>query len=141
MLRPAMVGNKPAFQGICWTGIAFSSLLKEAIFDLFPNAKLIPLPEGDHAHPERSMTALPVELDPGEPPLPAEPEAQTPTTVEVRQMPALSARVPCESVCFWRGRPCWWRCSRSGLGGWSFSISPNDAFASYRPSRTSSPRR
>ncbi len=89
MLRPAMVGNKPAFQGILLDWNRVSSLLKEAIFDLFPNAKLIPLPEGDHAHPERSMTVLPVELDPGEPPLPAEPEAQTPTTVEVRQMPAL----------------------------------------------------
>jgi signal transduction histidine kinase len=100
MLRPVLVGNIPAFQGILLDWDLVSAELKKEIADEFPNAKLIPLPEGELKVPEHSMTALPVEFDPGVPsfqgeiPLPPANESQQTgaeqeTISETRQMPEL----------------------------------------------------
>src|SRR5205814_10131263 len=37
--------------------------------DRFPDARLVPLPDGTPANAERVMSSLPVQLDPGPPPL------------------------------------------------------------------------
>lgn len=69
MVRSVLVGERLVFQGfVCdWTKLQL--LLKNEIEDLFPEARFIPLPEGDPPSPERTMTALPVELDPNLPDL------------------------------------------------------------------------
>src|SRR5205814_8421588 len=60
-------------QGIVldWPGL--QNLLAAEVRDLFPSAKVLPMREAEPPHPERTMTMLPVELDPGEAPAPAPP--------------------------------------------------------------------
>ena len=48
-------------------------LLLEEVKDLFPDARLVAVKDPAAASPERAMTALPVQLDPG--PTPALPPA------------------------------------------------------------------
>lgn len=63
-------------QGIVLDWPALQNLLAAEVRDLFPKAKVLPMHAEVPPHPERTMTALPVELDPGEAPAvpPAPPE-------------------------------------------------------------------
>jgi signal transduction histidine kinase len=61
-------------QGIVLDWPHLEQLLTAEVRDLFPKAKVLPMRADPPTHPERTMTALPVELDPGE--TPAAPEAE-----------------------------------------------------------------
>jgi signal transduction histidine kinase len=52
-------------QGILLHWEPLRDLLAAEVAEFFPQAKLSPMREAVPAHPERTMTALPVELDPG----------------------------------------------------------------------------
>lgn len=69
MVRSIQVGQRPVFQGFVCDWPKLQLLLKNEIEDLFPEARFVPLPEGDPPCPDRTMTALPVELAPNLPPL------------------------------------------------------------------------
>jgi signal transduction histidine kinase len=62
--RQVKVGSKPACQGIVLNWPALESRLKNVIEDLFPDADLKPMRTTTPTAPERTMTALPVELVP-----------------------------------------------------------------------------
>ncbi|HEV3145365.1 MAG TPA: HAMP domain-containing sensor histidine kinase [Gemmataceae bacterium] len=69
--RLAKVGSKEVIQGIVIDWPELEAQLRDMIADLFPEARLLPLPDGPPAHRDRVTSALPVELDPGPmPPLP-----------------------------------------------------------------------
>jgi signal transduction histidine kinase len=55
-------------QGIVLDWPRLQHLLADEVRDLFPAASLVPMRDERPPHPERTMTALPVELDPGEGP-------------------------------------------------------------------------
>lgn len=125
LIRPAKVGNTAAYQGIVLDWIQLQDNLKANIADRFPDAKLIPVPPRaadaiiEPERMERSMTALPVDLDPG-PPSP--PERPTPLD-EVAELPK-----PPESAAGWTplriGLALAWvaaliALAAVGLGGWS----------------------
>jgi signal transduction histidine kinase len=55
-------------QGILLDWPRLQKLLAEEIVDLFPQATFLPVRDDVPAHPDRTMTALPVELVPGETP-------------------------------------------------------------------------
>jgi signal transduction histidine kinase len=73
MVRATHVGDRPVYQGVVLDWARLQVLLKDEINDLFPEARLRPIPIGDPDRPDRTMTALPVELEPGEAPLPEHP--------------------------------------------------------------------
>jgi signal transduction histidine kinase len=70
--RQVRVGAKPACQGILLNWDALEKKLKSVVEDLFPDAELRPMRDTTPTSPERTMTALPVELVPAalEPPEP-----------------------------------------------------------------------
>ncbi|HVK08894.1 MAG TPA: HAMP domain-containing sensor histidine kinase [Gemmataceae bacterium] len=74
LVRGVKVGGKPVYQGFAIDWPKLQALLLDEVADLFPDARLVPLPPGEPKHPERAMTALPVEFDPLVEPLPAQPE-------------------------------------------------------------------
>jgi signal transduction histidine kinase len=57
-------------QGILLDWPRLQQLLADEISDLFPKATFLPMRSDVPEHPERTMTTLPVELDPGETPAP-----------------------------------------------------------------------
>ncbi len=63
--RRVDVGNKPVSQGLVLNWQALDKRLLAQVDELFPEARLQPMRSATPAHPERTMTALPVELDPG----------------------------------------------------------------------------
>jgi signal transduction histidine kinase len=63
--RQVKVGVKQACQGILLNWHALERRLKNVIEDLFPDAELRPMRSATPPSPERTMTALPVELVPG----------------------------------------------------------------------------
>ncbi len=69
-------------QGIVLDWPRLQKLLTDEVRDLFPEARLLPMHADTPPHPERTMTALPLELDPGSapapPPAPPEPPADPP---------------------------------------------------------------
>jgi signal transduction histidine kinase len=73
LLRMVQIDDKETCQGIVldWQGL--QAILTEAVTDLFPDARLAPAREAAPPQPERTMTALPFELDPGPVPAPADP--------------------------------------------------------------------
>lgn len=73
LVRAARLDTKTVYQGVVldWPGL--EALLKEEIADLFPDARLVPVRDPAAVVPERAMTALPVQLDPG--PVPTLPPA------------------------------------------------------------------
>lgn len=81
MVRGAKVGAKPVYQGFAIDWPKLQELLKREVADLFPSARLIPLPQGEPPHPDRAMTALPVEFDPVVPDLPDQPAPVDPESV------------------------------------------------------------
>jgi signal transduction histidine kinase len=120
LIRPAQVGNTAVYQGILLDWVQLQENLKDAIAGMFDDAKLIPVAGFDGRRPERSMTALPVELDPG----PTTPPQKPPVNDDVAEAP------PAETV----ASPTWtplrvglalaWAAAlialgAVGLGGWS----------------------
>ena len=81
MVRGAKVGGKPVFQGFVIDWAKLQGLLKDEVADLFPDARMLPLPQGEPPHPDRAMTALPVEFDPVAQPLPDQPAPVDPASV------------------------------------------------------------
>jgi signal transduction histidine kinase len=63
--RRVDVGKKQLVQGIVLNWDALQNNLRAEVEELFPEARLVPMRDETPAHPERTMTALPVELDPG----------------------------------------------------------------------------
>jgi signal transduction histidine kinase len=81
MVRGAKVGGKPVYQGFAIDWPKLQVLLKEEVADLFPDARMVPLAQGEPPHPDRAMTALPVEFDPVAEPLPDQPAPVDPASV------------------------------------------------------------
>jgi signal transduction histidine kinase len=69
--RLVQIGDRQICQGIVLDWNKLQELLKEVAQDTFPEARFQPQREPLPAHPERTMTALPVEMDPGPLPQPA----------------------------------------------------------------------
>ena len=69
MVRAVQVGTRLVYRGFLCDWQRLQNLLKNEIEDQFPEAKFITLAEGDPPCPDRTMTALPVELDPQMPSL------------------------------------------------------------------------
>ena len=84
MVRPARVGEKLLYQGILLDWTKLQAILKPAIEDVFPQARLVPREKTDPNRLDREMYVLPVELDPG----PIElPEHQQPVESPPRPSP------------------------------------------------------
>ena len=65
LVRAARVGPTTVYQGVVLDWPQLSAVLQEEVKDLFPDAKLIAVRSPSGVSPERAMTALPVQLDPG----------------------------------------------------------------------------
>src|SRR5207244_809909 len=59
------IGNKQVCQGVLLDFENLKTVLAAEVSDLFPEGQLRPMREQNPPHPERTMTALPLELDPG----------------------------------------------------------------------------
>jgi signal transduction histidine kinase len=71
LVRTARFENKTMYQGVVLDWPKLEAVLKEEVKDLFPEAKLVPVKDTTAVAPDRTMTALPIQLDPGsEQPLP-----------------------------------------------------------------------
>jgi signal transduction histidine kinase len=68
-------------QGILLDVAKLQAQLATEVADLFPNARLLPMREGEPPNPERTMAALPFQLDPGEPAPVGVPAGWTPLRV------------------------------------------------------------
>jgi signal transduction histidine kinase len=64
-LRLANVDSTEIIQGIALDWPTIEQELRASVADLFPDARLVPLPDGTPANAERVMSSLPVQLDPG----------------------------------------------------------------------------
>jgi signal transduction histidine kinase len=82
MVRGAKVSGKPVYQGFVIDWPKLQDVLLEEVVDLFPRTRFQPLPPGQPTHPDRAMTALPVQFDPLEPPIPDQPAPVDPATLE-----------------------------------------------------------
>jgi signal transduction histidine kinase len=82
---------KEVCQGIVLDWPRLKKLLATEVHDLFPAARVLPMREPQPSHPERTMTALPVEVDPGEEPavLPPLLAAELPAEAQNGEPPAL----------------------------------------------------
>jgi signal transduction histidine kinase len=65
LVRVAKVDGKDVSQGIILDWVTLETMLKNEVKDLFPDAKLIPVKETTDLSPDRVMTSLPIQLDPG----------------------------------------------------------------------------
>ncbi len=70
LVRAARLENKTVYQGVLLDWPRLRAELGEQIADLFPDAALTPVRPAEAPNPERAMTALPVQLDPGPAPEP-----------------------------------------------------------------------
>lgn len=70
LVRAARLEGKIVFQGVLLDWPLLRAVLREQVADLFPAAELGPVRAADPPNPERAMTALPVQLDPGPAPEP-----------------------------------------------------------------------
>jgi hypothetical protein len=113
MVRGAKVGGKPVFQGFVIDWAKLQGLLKDEVADLFPDARMLPLPQGEPPHPDRAMTALPVEFDPVVEPLPDQPAPVDPASVP----PAGWTPLRIGLACAWAAVLV--ALFAVGLGGWS----------------------
>jgi signal transduction histidine kinase len=73
MVRGAKVSGKPVFQGFAIDWPKLQAVLRDEVADLFPEPKFRPLPPGQPTHPDRAMTALPIQFDPMAEPIPDTP--------------------------------------------------------------------
>jgi signal transduction histidine kinase len=70
LVRAVKIDNKTVYQGVVLDWAKLEAALEEGVKDLFPEAKLVPVKDGAVTSPDRAMTSLPIQLDPGpEPPL------------------------------------------------------------------------
>jgi signal transduction histidine kinase len=65
LLRQVHIEEATICQGIVLDAAALREMLAAEVIDLFPEAKLLPMREAVPSQPERTMTALPFQLDPG----------------------------------------------------------------------------
>jgi signal transduction histidine kinase len=65
LVRLVRIEEKEVCQGIVLDDDALRGVLAEKVADLFPDARLSPVHEPEPPQPERTMTALPLQLDPG----------------------------------------------------------------------------
>jgi signal transduction histidine kinase len=65
LARPVQMDNKMLCQGIVLDWPKLEAALKDEVKEFFPEAQLIPIKDPAAASPDRVMTALPVQLDPG----------------------------------------------------------------------------
>ncbi|MBP3957202.1 HAMP domain-containing histidine kinase [Gemmata sp. G18] len=65
LVRVAKLDAKTMYQGVVLDWPKLELVLKDEVSDLFPDAKLVPVKNADGVSPDRAMTALPVQLDPG----------------------------------------------------------------------------
>jgi signal transduction histidine kinase len=65
LVRLVGIEEKEVCQGIVLDDDALCDILADKVADLFPDARLLPVYEPEPPHPERTMTALPLQLDPG----------------------------------------------------------------------------
>jgi signal transduction histidine kinase len=100
--RLVQIGDKQACQGIVLDWPKLRAVLYDEVKDTFPEATFRPVRDPIPAHPERTMTALPVELDPG--PVPP-PQVETWTPLRLGLVLAWAAALVALSAV--------------GLGGWS----------------------
>jgi signal transduction histidine kinase len=80
LMRLVNLGDREICQGIVLDDRRLTALLLKRVDDLFPGARLLPVREVVPPHPDRTMTALPFELDPGPAP-PPPPAGWTPLRV------------------------------------------------------------
>src|SRR5207244_12253290 len=63
--RVAQSGGRKVIQGVLLDWEKLQEVLTAEVRDLFPDARMLPLAEVPPEYPERVMTALPIQLDPG----------------------------------------------------------------------------
>ena len=80
LVRAAKLDNKTVYQGVVLDWARLRAALKDEVKDLFPDATLVPVKDGFEVSPDRAMTALPVQLDPGSD-LPLAPAGWTPLRI------------------------------------------------------------
>jgi signal transduction histidine kinase len=80
LVRAAKVDGRVVYQGVLVDWPKLSATLTEEINPLFPHAKLLPIKDSSAVFPDRAMTALPVQLDPG-PELELAPAGWTPLRI------------------------------------------------------------
>ncbi len=85
LVRAARLDEKTVYQGVILDWPKLEATLKEEVQDLFPDAQLVPVKDADGISPDRAMTALPVQLDPG-----TEPNTEPPGWTPLRLGLALS---------------------------------------------------
>ncbi len=73
LFRLVRIEDTDICQGIVLDGPALQEMLAHEVADLFPEAKVVPMREAVPSQPERTMTALPLQLDPGPSASPADP--------------------------------------------------------------------
>jgi signal transduction histidine kinase len=70
LVRAAKIDNRTVYQGVVLDWAKLEQVLKDEVRDLFPGAALVPVKDAVGVSPDRAMTALPVQLDPGPAPAP-----------------------------------------------------------------------
>jgi signal transduction histidine kinase len=65
LVRPARLDDRTLYQGVVLDWPKLREVLTAEVRDLFPNAKLVPVKAAADVSPDRAMTALPLQLDPG----------------------------------------------------------------------------
>lgn len=70
LVRAAKLNERTVYQGVILDWPKLEGVLKDEVRDLFPGARLVPVKDGAEVSPDRAMTALPVQLDPGDLPEP-----------------------------------------------------------------------
>lgn len=101
--RLVRIDDKEACQGILLDWPRLQTLLADDISHVFPDARIEPVLESPPPHPERTMTALPVQLDPG----PVEVQTPEPGWTALRLGLALAWAAALVAL------------GAVGLGGWS----------------------
>jgi signal transduction histidine kinase len=65
LVREAQVGTSQIVQGLAVDWPRLQAVLAAQVADFFPNAHFVPIRDKVLPNPERALTALPIELDPG----------------------------------------------------------------------------
>jgi signal transduction histidine kinase len=73
LVRLVRIEKKEVCQGIVLDDEKLCGLLADKVADLFPDARLLAVHALEPPQPDRTMTALPLQLDPGSPPPPPNP--------------------------------------------------------------------
>jgi signal transduction histidine kinase len=64
LVRGVKEGRQTVYQGFAIDWPKLQLVLQDEVEDQFPGARFVPLPPGEPPHPDRAMTALPIEFDP-----------------------------------------------------------------------------